>query len=188
MELTPLNAKVKNTSKKSEVKEIRRQGGAPATYYGQGKEAQSLEINAHEFGRIYKAGQRNTLFDLKMEGQEGENAAIVYGVQVDPIKANVLHVDFLAVKKGEPVKVSIPVNFIGTPVGVKTEGGSFLQQFRNIKVLVAPENIPASIDIDISDCVSDFSYYMRDVKLPEGCTLASSIKSVLFTIQKGRGQ
>ena len=97
MELKPLKADKRELSTKSAVKNLRKEGNAPAVYYGNGVESMNLGINVREFNSIYGPGTRNTLIGLEVDGQSFP--AIVYGVQKHAISKDVLHVDFKAIKE-----------------------------------------------------------------------------------------
>ncbi len=186
MELKPLKANKRELSSKSAVKNLRREGKAPAVYYGNGVETLSLDIDVREFKTIYGPGTRNSLIDLQIDGQA--TPAIVYGIQKHAISRDVLHVDFKAIKADEKVTVNVAVNLKGDAIGVKNEGGMLVKLVNALRVSCFPSDIPANFEIDISECPSDFTFYAEKLELPENVELVSNLRTVIFAIQKGRGK
>ena len=72
---------------------------------------------------------------------DGKNySAIVKEVQFHPVHEAILHIDFLLLTPGTPIKVNLPLRIVGQSPGVKA-GGKLLQSMRKIKVKVLPENL-----------------------------------------------
>ncbi len=188
MNLTNFNVLNREVTNKGAVKAIRREGLAPAVYYGKGKESKSLTFNTADFKKIWKAGSRNVLFNLVVEGEKEGLAAIVYDVQIHPITREVLHVDFKEVSEDQLLKVNIPVHLVGEASGVKNDGGMLVKLVRTVKLLAKPADIPASIEIDITDYPAPFTFYFENLDLPENVIEKSSPRTVIFAIQKGRGK
>ena len=49
------------------------------------------------------------------------------------------------------VEANVQINFIGTPIGVKEEGGLVQTVNATITISTLPTNIPSSLDLDISE-------------------------------------
>ena len=72
---------------------------------------------------------------------------------------------------------------MGTPLGVKEEGGVVQTVNNTISISALPTNIPSSIDVDISELNVGDNVTVADIDLPEGVTLASEDdESILVTI------
>ena len=94
------------------------------------------------------------------------------------------HVDFFAVTKGQVVQVSIPVEFVGTPTGVKNSGGLLDIQKREVTINILPRLIPNQVDLDISALDMGDSLHVSDLvaNLPEEAELLDDPESTLITI------
>ncbi len=57
----------------------------------------------------------------------------------------------------------VPVNYVGTPVGVK-EGGGLYVFTRKLKIQTDTENFPSAIDVDISHLKTNQYLIVRDIK------------------------
>ncbi|MGC9355632.1 MAG: 50S ribosomal protein L25, partial [Mariniphaga sp.] len=61
----------------------------------------------------------------------------------------ILHIDFLKIEADKPVKIGIPVKMIGTAKGIKA-GGKLKVNMRKLRVKALAENLPDTIEIDIT--------------------------------------
>jgi large subunit ribosomal protein L25 len=185
MEFKTLKAKARTMGTKGQLKDLRKNGEIPAVFYAPGKESVHFSVAAVDLREVWGPGKRNTL--LKIEIDNGTTlSAVVYETQKDVITGAITHMDFKEVAEGVTAKVRIPVKLVGTPVGVKTQGGKFFQPTRFIRVEAATNALPENIEIDISEAQAGNTVYVRDIDL-NGAKLVSSDRAVLFTISKARG-
>ena len=49
------------------------------------------------------------------------------------------------------MRVEVPIQLLGVPVGVRTQGGILDQVLREIEIECLPADIPGHIDIDVSE-------------------------------------
>jgi large subunit ribosomal protein L25 len=68
----------------------------------------------------------------------------------------------------KPVQVSIPVNTIGTPVGVVEDGGQLQVYQYDLNIESLPDKVPHSIDIDVSELKIGDNIMVEELKAPEG--------------------
>lgn len=181
MNLTTLKATSRVSGSSRATARLRKAGEIPATYYGKGQESVSISVNAIDVSKILAPGKRYTLLDLEIDGKAG-HPAVVYTFQKDNIANKLTHIDFLKIDDKTPLKVRIPVVLKGLPVGVKTDGGLLSQEAHYIYLASNVNNIPAKIEIDISDFHAGTTYYAKELALPEGNTLSSPLRTVVFTI------
>ncbi|MCL2101447.1 MAG: 50S ribosomal protein L25 [Fibromonadales bacterium] len=184
MQLTTLNAKARVAGSSRESGRVRKTGNIPAVYYGNGSEAISVSVSEKDLEAVLAPGKRYTLLDLVIDGKGG-NPAIVYQYQKNNISQKILHIDFLKIDANTPVAVRIPVRLSGIPVGVKNQGGSLSQESHYLKLSAKPADIPASIELDISEMPTNTTYYAEKLDLGKA-SLVSPKRTVIFTISKGR--
>lgn len=181
MELTTLKATSRVLGANRENKRLRKAGQIPAVYYGKGTEALNISVSAIDVRKILAPGKRYTLLDLEIDGKAG-NPAVIYNYQKDAISQAIEHIDFLKIDEATPVKVRVPVKLSGLPVGVKTQGGVMAQETHYLMLSAKPTCIPTVLNLDISDFETNVTFYAKDFKLPEGVTLASVPRTVIFSI------
>jgi large subunit ribosomal protein L25 len=150
---------------KGPARRTRREGRVPAVLYGHHSEPRHVTLPGHEV--LLALRTANVL--IRLEGLPGgAQLALPKAVQRDPIKGYVEHVDLLIVRRGEKVTVDIPVNVIGEVV----PDGLLDQQLVQISVEAEATNIPPGVDIDVEGMDVGQSVHARDLKLPNGVTLA----------------
>lgn len=184
MKLITLNANSREVTSQGDLNTLRASDSIPAVIYGKGAEPVLCSVKQTEFRDVYGPGRRNNLLNVVVGGSE--YSVIVYDVQKDVITQQIVHLDFKLVREDETIKVYVPVHLEGVPVGVRTQGGAFMQQTKVIRISCLPAEIPANFSIDINEYEAGFSYYVRNIDL-KGARLESSDRAVLFTIKSGRG-
>ena len=184
MQLTILNAKARAAGSSRDCGRVRKTGNIPAIYYGKGSEAVSLSVSEKDLEAVLAPGKRYTLLDLAIDGKGG-NPAIVYQYQKHNISQKIIHIDFLKIDENTPLTVRVPVRLSGIPVGVKNQGGSLSQENHYLKLSAKPADIPASIELDVSEMPNNTTYYAEKLDLGKA-VLLSPKHTVIFTITKGR--
>ncbi|GBU25984.1 LSU ribosomal protein L25p [Fibrobacteria bacterium R8-3-H12] len=186
MQLTTLNAKTRTAGSSRDSGRSRRAGEIPAIYYGKGTQSVSISVSEKELEAVLAPGKRYTLLDLVINGKNG-NPAIVHQYQKHNISQKIIHVDFLKIDENTPIAVRVPVHLSGIPIGVKNQGGNLSQESRYLKLLAKPSDIPASINLDISEMPNNITYYAEKLDLGK-VSLLSPKRTVIFTISKGRDE
>jgi large subunit ribosomal protein L25 len=169
-----VNANSREGVGKGPTRRLRAQGMIPAALYGEGGEAMPVAVSAKEIANILRSGTgHNTIFKLALAHVDGEPAnVIIKDYQVDPVKGRLLHADLLRLSMTTTTRVSVSVETIGEPVGVKTDGGILELQLRDIEVECLPGDIPEHLKVDVSNLnigdhvtVADLVYDREKVKL-----------------------
>ncbi|MFQ5753025.1 MAG: 50S ribosomal protein L25 [bacterium] len=138
--------KRKDVGKKAN-KQLRKMGKIPGIYYIHGEESIPFVINAKQLHNVIHT--ETSILNLKFDS--GKNAkCVIRDIQWDPVNDQPLHVDFMGIKLTEKVQVEIPIHLVGTPVGVKQEGGVLQQIIRELSIESLPMDIPEHVEIDVS--------------------------------------
>jgi large subunit ribosomal protein L25 len=160
----------RKANSKSEVTKLRREGFIPAVLYNRGKEGETLAIKGTEFGaflRHVKPGHLpTTIFNLKEE--KGSRRVIVKDIQYNIINYSVTHLDFEELVENQLINVKVPIECIGAAEcpGVKI-GGVLRQVIRHVRVRCLPKDIPAFVELDVTDLGLKQSKRLKDLKLSE---------------------
>ena len=169
-----INASAREGLGKGPTRRLRAQGMIPAAVYGEGGEAVAVAVSAKEIATILRSGTgHNTIFKIALPQSEGEPAnVIIKDYQVDPVKGRLLHADLLRLSMTTLTHVSVSVETIGAPPGVKSEGGILELQLREIEVECLPGDIPEHLTVDVSNLqigghvtVADLVYDREKVRL-----------------------
>lgn len=149
---------------KENARKIRSNGKVPAVVYGAGSVATSIEVEPNLLVELFrKTNNRNTVVHLAVDGKHVPT--LVREVQRHPLSRQILHVDFQAVTKDQPVVVSVPVRVVGKSKAVGV-GGRVNVVRRSVKVAAAYDCIPEFVDIDVSEL--DVGDIVRVSKVPMG--------------------
>ena len=180
MKTFALSAKVRETNKIAN-RALRKQGKVPCVLYGGEKQ---LYFSASE-NDLNKLVNTPDVFLLNIDIDGEGVTAILQDIQFHPLTDRILHVDFLQTFDDKEVTVSIPINFIGTPIGVRN-GGNLLVRKRAIKTRAITSNLPDAIDINIEELkIGDF-LYIGDVR-DDKYTFLAGDKSVIVGVKTARG-
>ncbi len=151
------------TFNKNHARRVRVAGLIPAVVYGAGQPSVAVTVDPKIITRIlHSDAGHNTIFDLQIEG--GENGkAMVVDWQNEPIKGKLLHIDLKRIAMDKKMRVSVPVQLVGTAEGVKTQGGVLSQVLHEVEVECLPGNIPGHIDVDITTLAMNGYIHISDL-------------------------
>jgi len=135
---------------KNAARRVRVAGRIPAVVYGAGQEAVAVAVDPRVITKIlHSESGHNTIFDLTVEGS-GAVKAMIVDWQHEPIKGNLLHIDLKRIAMDKAMRVSVPIQLLGMPVGVKTQGGIIEHVMREVEIECLPADIPSHLDVDVS--------------------------------------
>jgi large subunit ribosomal protein L25 len=155
---------------KNHARRVRVAGQIPAVVYGAGQEPVAVVVDPKAVTRIlHSESGHNTIFDLNVENAGGVIKAMIVDWQNEPIKGKLLHIDIKRIAMDKPMRVSVPIQLIGTPVGVKSQGGILDHVLREIEVECLPANIPSHLDVDVTGLALNGAIHVSD--LPHAGTL-----------------
>lgn len=181
MEKLELKSKVRTTVGNGPARELRRQGSIPAVFYGPDSESILLSISTKALELVTKSANiGQLLLNLTIEGDESiTKTAMIRELQVHPLSGNLIHVDFYEVDMARKITVSIPIITTGKSVGVE-QGGVLQLVRRELEVLCLPNEIPESIEVDVSNLDIGDSLHVDEIELGEDIELPAA--DVNFTV------
>ena len=144
-----LEAQPRDAGTKNDARRVRREGKIPAVVYGAGKQAMPVSVDPRQVSRIlHSETGHNTVFDLALDGERTK--AMIVDWQYEPIKGSLLHIDLKRIAMDQKLKVNVPIELVGEPAGVKTQGGILEQITREVEVECLPGDIPHAIELNVS--------------------------------------
>lgn len=164
------------------ARRLRREGKIPATVYGGGEDAVAITAELKDLAAIIRSDTgANTLFTLDIEGV-GESRVIFQDRQIDPIHGRLLHADLRRLAKGEKIELTVPVQLVGEPAGVREEGGILEQQMREITVKCTPSNIPEAIEVNVEELGINESISISEITVDDEIEILESPESVIASV------
>jgi large subunit ribosomal protein L25 len=161
---------------------IRRTGQIPAILYGEGLENVPLVLAKTDVIKILKSESGlNTLFRVAFDSQERD--VMIKDLQVDPTTDELLHADLIQIAMDKIIRVNVPIELVGEPVGVKTEGGFIDFMTRELLVECLPARIPDHLSVEVSELHLHQSLKASEVTLPEGLKLLTDPGAVVVLVQ-----
>ncbi|MGG2462540.1 50S ribosomal protein L25/general stress protein Ctc [Streptomyces sp. RGM 3693] len=160
-----LVAEARNDFGKGAARRLRREAKVPAVIYGHGAEPKHVAVDSHALMMALKTS--NAL--IRLEGEGTDELVIPKAVQREAIRRFLVHVDFLAVTKGEKVSVELPIQ----TEGELAPGGNLLEHLLNaLPVEAEATHIPESVTVSIAGLDAGHTVLAKDIALPAGVSLA----------------
>src|SRR5882672_1430831 len=173
-----LEAQARPASTKGANKSMRLKGLVPAIAYGEKEASIALTVPEKSVQSIlHSKGGRNALISLKIGAKS--HAVLIKEIQRHPITRALRHVDFQRISLKQKIETKVPLHEKGEAPGVKLGGGVLEHLVREIPVRCLPTEIPASIDLDISNLQLNQSIRAKDLKLPAGVEILMDAESVI---------
>jgi large subunit ribosomal protein L25 len=136
---------------KNAARRVRVAGRIPAVVYGAGQESVAVSVDPKVITRIlHSESGHNTIFDLNVEGS-GAVKAMIVDWQNEPLKGKLLHIDLKRIAMDKLMRVSVPIQLVGIPVGVKAQGGILEHVMREVEIECLPADIPSHLDVDVTN-------------------------------------
>lgn len=165
-------------------KKLRKIGYIPGAINRKGLESVSVKIKKDELMKnIFKYG-KNYLFTLDLEGQESY-AAMINEMQYSPIKGEVLNVVFQQVSVTEPIKFNLNIKVVGKEE-IELKNLHFVQQMDKILVTGLPQDIPDSLEIDVTDLNLNDKICIGDIQFPKGIESEIEADKIVLVINETR--
>ena len=152
----------RNSVGKKASKEARRAGKIPSVLYYRGEKPVSISIDKQLLNQAIKSDQRIYEVEIDSESQY----VMIKEAQYHPITDEIIHVDFMRVRRSEKMTISVPIILVGKPAGV-TEGGILSQSMTQIEISCFPTNVPENIEVNVDHLDINSSISVGDVTVDD---------------------
>ena len=130
------------------INKLRKQGIIPSNIFGPEFKSTSISVDKKEFIKTYRVVRETGVVYLSL-GKE-EIPCLIKHLQRHPVTDVLLHIDFRKIDLAKKIETNVPVKTIGVSEAVSQKGGVLLLQSENLLVEALPQDIPHTIDVDIS--------------------------------------
>jgi large subunit ribosomal protein L25 len=166
-----------------QVRQMRRAGLIPAVVYGHRTAPQSLQIDEKELRTLLQHAGANQLIKLQIGDAVEPRMVLVRGVQREPIKRRLLHVDLFEVVMTETIHAAIPIFLVGFSPIVKRGDALLHHGLEQIEVECLPGDLIPHIEVDLSPLAQlNQEVKVRDLKLGDKINVLSSLDDVVVRV------
>lgn len=157
-----LQATERSEFRNSALTKLRNEGNIPAVVYGSNVGSKAVYLSGADFTKTIREVGRNGVLSLNVDGDMINVMLTDY--QADPIKREIIHADFLAVDMSKEIDANVRIALIGDATGVK-DGGVLQQPLFEVSITATPADIPASIEVDITNLGVAETITIGDIKM-----------------------
>jgi large subunit ribosomal protein L25 len=161
---------------------LRRLGRIPATIYGKTTATRSITVDGRElYSALHTEAGRNALLNVDIQGGD-KVLAVAREVQYHPVRGDVIHLDLIQISLDETIAAEVAVEYVGTPLGVREDGG-FVEAIANmVNIAALPTAIPSSIVVNIEDMATGDTLKVSDLPEIEGVEYTDDVDRPLVTV------
>jgi len=164
------------------TKALRKDGYLIANIYGKGLENINAAFKANEYIRTVR-NKETLAFPISVAGKEMD--VVVQSYESHAVTGQLLHVDLMVAQPGVVTHYNIPVVPQGEAIGLKNKGLVHMAKSR-LRVKAAIENVPNSINVDVTDMDVGDSKLIRDIDKLENAAFTDSDRVSVLSIIKAK--
>lgn len=164
METNKLSAEPRSGSGKGSARQLRIAGKIPGVFYYRGQDTVSFKTDRAEFETLLR--RRPSLITLEVKGFDAREC-VIREIQRDPVTERILHVDLLGIKRGQKLKVNVPIRLTGIPLGVRSGGGILQHSLTEVEIECLPKDIPPFIEVNVADLQIGDTIHLSDLSIQD---------------------
>jgi large subunit ribosomal protein L25 len=152
------------------VKRLRRQGIVPAVVYGPDFENLNIQLDARTLRQVLMQAGGTQLIELHV----GDKAipTLAREVQRNPLRGDIMHVDFYRVAMDRPIRADVPLMLVGESPLVATGEAILVHMTTSVEIEALPAQLPPHIEVDLSALMEmGQNISAGDLPLPTAVTL-----------------
>ncbi len=167
-EVLNFSAKVRDRAGKGAARAARREGRVPGVIYGDKQDPVMITVDPIELLKQVSApGFFGRVYNIDVEG--AAHRVLPRDLQLDPVTDQPIHVDFMRFSAQTRVNVDVVVVFLNEEDSPGLRLGGVLNVVRHaVELLCRPDNIPESLEADLTGLEIGDGIHISDIKLPEG--------------------
>jgi large subunit ribosomal protein L25 len=161
---------------KSAAARLRLDGKVPAVIQENGKESVSIVVDGPALLKAYRSVGRSQAIDLTIG--KAKKLALIKEVEFVPMKPELQHVVFQALKADEVVDAEVPIHIVGD-IPAEVNRLVLLNTLESVVVRALPKDLPESLEVSGASLVEiDDRLTIGDIKMPEGVELVELLATV----------
>ncbi len=125
---------------------LRQTGEIPAIVYGPETTPIPVKLSYKNLYRALHGAPLSNIINLTIEGDDQPmRKVLIREIQRNPVTGELVHLDFHHIAMDRPITLTVPVETVGLPIGVKNFGGIVEHIRRDIEISCLPAHIPESL-------------------------------------------
>lgn len=176
-----LKGEIREKNRTHYPKTKRHQGKIPGVMYGAIVQNTLFEVGEMELNReINNIGEHGTI-DLEINNQI--HKTLIKEVQREPVTHRIIHIDLEEVNMGKVVQTEVPIVFTGENMVIKN-GGILQKERSSVKVQGKYEEIPKSIEIDVSKMNLGKICRVADLEIANELSIVDDLDTVIAAVSR----
>lgn len=161
---TTLDVHAREAAHSRETRRLRRSGQVPGVLYGGTGEPVSFAVAARTLRHALAA--KGAVLELSIDGGAA-TPAVLKDTQRHPVRGEIMHVDLLRVDLKVAIEATVAVVLINDEKapGI-VEGGILEHVTRELTIEALPNDIPESIEVDVSQMEMNATILLGEVPAP----------------------
>ncbi len=162
-----IQARIRDTKTKGQVKDLRNNGSVPGIVYGGELPNEKISITTKEIKNLMnKENFLSNVISINLDGKEQK--VLTRNISFHTITDEPIHIDLMRIVKGGKIILEIPVKFINNELSPGLKRGGVLNIVRRKVELKCPaENIPTELIVDLEGLDIGTSIKISSINLPE---------------------
>jgi len=163
---------------------LRRGGLVPGVVYGGEGEPIAFQVDARTLRQALAHG--GAVISLTVEG-EGATPVVLKDQQRHPVTGDTLHVDLLRVDLRQRITATVVLELVGADDAPGAKAGGVLEQVtRELNIEALPNEIPDTIQHDVSAAEIGDTITLAALAVPAGVLLLDDPETVVVTLTPPR--
>lgn len=167
---------------KNASRRARKEGLVPVNVYAKGKENRAFALKSNE----WEALTNNDFNVIYLVNGDEKIAAVVKDVQINYLKSEIVHIDFLEIDVNASISAAVAVHSIGSAAGLSA-GGVMEQMMHEMTICGPALSMPEKIEVDVTALPAGGTIAVKDVILPEGFVAEDDPEQIVFHIVSESG-
>ncbi|MCY6370519.1 50S ribosomal protein L25 [Clostridium ganghwense] len=176
-----LKGEIREKNRTHYPKTKRQQGKIPGVLYGATINNMLFEVGELELNKeINKIGEHGT---IELEINNEKHKTLIKELQREPVTHKIVHIDLEAVNNDKVVQTEIPLVFTGEKLAAKN-GGIIQKERSSVKVQGKFEEIPKSIEVNLSTMNIGQVYRVADLEIAREISIVDDLNTVIAAVSR----
>lgn len=160
MKTITIEGQLRSETGKKATRQLRSERNVPGVIYG-GSECVNFYAPEAAFNNLVYTPEFQV---AEVKVGDKTYRCVLKDLQFEPVTDQLTHIDLLELSENKKVTVTLPIEYVGQPVGVKG-GGRLVIKMKSLKVKTLPKYLQEKIEVNIDDLELNKNIRVEDVKV-----------------------